>query len=46
MRTINNVMNNVRISVMQKYNLKTENIEDNHTYYYILKKYKYYFWIR
>ena len=37
MRTINNAMNSVRISVMQRYNLKTENIEDNHNYYYILK---------
>ena len=35
MRTINNAMNSVRISVMQRYNLKTENIEDNHNYYYI-----------
>jgi transposase len=43
MRTINNAMNSVRISVMQRYNLKTENIEDNHNYYYILKKYRYYF---
>jgi len=43
MRMINNAMNTVRISVMQRYNLKTENIEDNHSYYYLLKKYRYYF---
>lgn len=35
MRQIKNAMNSVRISAMQKYNLKTENIEDNHSYYYL-----------
>ncbi|MGD9605485.1 MAG: transposase [Bacilli bacterium] len=43
METINNAMNSVRISVMQRFNLKTDNIEDNHPYYYVLKKYRYYF---
>lgn len=43
MRTINNAMNSVRISVMQKYNLKTSDLEDNHPYYYLLKKYRHYF---
>src|SRR5690554_7185919 len=43
MRMINNAMNSVRISTMQKFNLKTENIDDNHPYYYLLKKYRYYF---
>ena len=43
MRNINNAMNSIRISVMQKYNLKTDSIEDNHPYYYLLKKYRYYF---
>lgn len=43
MRTVNNAMNSVRLSVMQKYNLNTKNIEDNHTYYYLLKKFRYYF---
>lgn len=42
-RTINNAMNAVRISVMQRFNLKTDNIEDNHPYYYLLKKFRYYF---
>ena len=43
METINKAMNTVRISVMQKFNQKTDNIEDNHPYYYVLKKYRYYF---
>ncbi len=40
--TINNAMDKVRLSVMQKYNLKTDNLDDNHPYYYILKKFRYY----
>ena len=43
MKQINNAMNSVRISVMQKYNLKTDDIDNNHPYYYLLKKYRYYF---
>jgi len=43
METINNAMNNVRIAVMQRFNLKTEDLEDNHPYYYVLKKYRFYF---
>lgn len=43
MEAINNAMNSVRLSVMQKFNKKTDNIEDNHPYYYVLKKYRYYF---
>jgi transposase len=43
METINHAMNNVRIAVMQRFNLKTEDLEDNHPYYYVLKKYRFYF---
>lgn len=39
--TVNNAMNKIRLSVMQKYNRKTENLDDNHPFYYILKKYRY-----
>lgn len=39
-KTINNALDRIRISVMRKYNLETQNIEDNDNYYYILKKYK------
>ena len=42
MKMINNALDRIRISVMQKYNLKTENIESNNPFYYVLKKYKYY----
>lgn len=43
MRTVNNAMNSIRISVMQKYNQKTTVLEDNHSYYYLLKKFRFYF---
>lgn len=42
MKMINNALDRIRINVMQKYNLKTENIESNNPFYYVLKKYKYY----
>lgn len=40
---INKAMDSVRKRVMQKYNLKTDELNDNHPYYYVLKKYHYYF---
>ncbi len=40
---INKAMNNARIKVMQKYNLKTDELDDNHPYYYVLKKYHSFF---
>ncbi len=40
MKLINNALDKIRLSVMQKYNLKTQNIDDNDNYYYILKKYR------
>ena len=43
MENINRAMNRVRCSVMAKFNKKTENIEDNHLYYYLLKKFDYFF---
>ena len=43
MENINRAMNKVRISVMQKYNKNTVDIEENDPYYYLLKKYRYYF---
>lgn len=42
METVNNAINKIRLSAMQKYNQKTENLDDNHPYYYFLKKYRYY----
>lgn len=42
MEAVNNAMNKVRLIVMQKYNRKTENLDDNHPFYYALKKYRYY----
>ncbi len=42
MKNINTAMNKVRCSVMQKYNQKTEKLEDNSTYYYLLKKFDYF----
>ena len=38
---VNNAMNTIRKSVMQKYNINAEEIEDNSNFYYALKKYKY-----
>lgn len=43
MENINKAMNKVRTTVMSKYNKKTENLEDNHIYYYFLKKFDYFF---
>ena len=43
MEHINKAMNKIRIKVMQKYNLNTEQLEDNDPYYYVLKKYHYLF---
>lgn len=43
MENINRAMNKVRCIVMAKFNQKTENIEDNHLYYYLLKKFDYFF---
>jgi len=43
METINLAMDKIRISVEQKFNLKTDNIEDNHIYYYMIKKFKFFF---
>lgn len=42
MEVVNNAMNKVRLSVMQKFNKKTDNLDDNHPFYYVLKKYRYY----
>ena len=42
MKNINTAMNKVRCSVMQKYNQKTEKLEDNSPYYYLLKKFDYF----
>ncbi len=36
-------MNKVRCIVMAKFNQKTDNIEHNHLYYYLLKKFDYFF---
>ena len=36
-------MQAIRISVMQKYNNNAEDINNNHDYYYMLKKFKYFF---
>ena len=43
MENINRAMNKVRCIVMAKYNQKTEDINDNHLYYYLLKKFDYFF---
>lgn len=43
MENINRAMNKVRTIVMAKYNQKTENLEDNHLFYYFLKKFDYFF---
>lgn len=41
-KNLNMSVDKVRISVMQKYNEKTEKLEDNSTNYYLLKKYHYF----
>lgn len=43
MRQVNKAMEKIRTIVMQKYNNKAEEIENNHDYYYMLKKFKYFF---
>ena len=43
MENINRAMNKVRCSIMAKYNKKTDNLEDNDPYYYLLKKFDYFF---
>ena len=43
MQHVNNAMNKVRIRIMQKYNNKAENIDNNHIYYRLLKNYHLYF---
>lgn len=43
MENLNRAMDKIRVSVMQRYNEKTENIEDNSLNYYLLKKFKYFF---
>ena len=40
MKEINNALDKVRLSVMQKYNDKTDTLEANHPYYFVLKKYR------
>lgn len=43
MRCVNSAMEKIRLSIMQKYNNNAETLENNHEYYYMLKKYRYYF---
>lgn len=43
MKLVNNAMQAIRINVMQKYNNNAEDINNNHDYYYMLKKFKYFF---
>ena len=43
MENINRAMNKVRCIVMVKYNQNTEVLEDNHLFYYFLKKFDYFF---
>ncbi len=42
-KAVNYAMDRVRISVMQRYNQHTDILDDNHAYYYLLKKYSYLF---
>jgi len=42
-KNLNQAVDRVRISVMQKYNNKAEKLEDNSDNYYLLKKYHYFF---
>lgn len=43
MENINRAMNKIRCIVMAKYNQNTEVLEDNHLFYYFLKKFDYFF---
>lgn len=43
MENINRAMNKVRTTVMQKFNQNTEILEDNHIFYYFLKKFHFFF---
>ncbi|MDD3106762.1 MAG: transposase, partial [Bacilli bacterium] len=43
METVNRAMDRIRISVEQKFNQKTDNFEENHIYYYMIKKFRYFF---
>ena len=43
MRCVNTAMEKVRISIMQKYNNNADLLENNHEFYYMLKKFKYFF---
>lgn len=40
-KLINNALDKIRISVMQKYNNSSDDLIKNHEYYYMLKKYHY-----
>lgn len=40
-KNISHALDQVRLNVMRKFNNGAEDIEDNHIYYYMLKKYKY-----
>ncbi len=40
-KNISTAFDSIRKSVMRKYDNHTDNIEDNHEYYYMLKKYKF-----
>ena len=40
-KNISHALDQVRLNVMRKFNNGAEEIEDNHDYYYMLKKYKY-----
>jgi len=42
-KNLNMAVDKVRLSVMQKYNNKSEKLEDNTSNYYLLKKYHYFF---
>ena len=43
MKLVNNAMDTIRKSVMKKYYKQTSSIEGSHPFYYVLKKYSYYF---
>ena len=43
MENINRAMNKVRTTVMQKFNQNTDLLEDNHIFYYFLKKFHFFF---
>lgn len=42
-KIVNEAINRLRLIIMQKFNNGAENINENHVYYYMLKKYKYIF---